>query len=202
MMGGVGSTSAGYSVVFVVVSISLWPLATAQQQATPPANITCSVRFFVSVNDATAVTTCQGSCLQSSPSLPQQVGGCISFMNILELHNGNVGAGDCLELLLAPGSYLLPSLDRVRVQSYSLIMSAPEGGVTFSCVEESGCEEDGIIGGGASGEVGTAMAMMVFDGAENSDMFVTIEGILFRSCSRRLQFDDVSYVGIRNCSFM
>ena len=125
----------------------------------------------------------------------------MSLWNILELHDDELGAGDCLELLFTPGSYLLPSMDRVRVHDYSLIMSAPEGRVTFSCAEESGCEGDGSVGG-ASGRVGTAIAMVAFDGTETDDMFVTIEGIVFRSCSRRLQFDEVSYVSIRNCSFM
>ena len=79
-------------------------------------------------------------------------------------------------------------------------MSAPEGGVTFSC-EESVCASG--ITPGASDDGADTMAMMAFEhtGVEQST-FVHIEGIDFRNCSRKLQFDEVDNVSINNCSFV
>lgn len=193
---GPGSRHCVMRVVFSLLLI--WPLASSQQ-ATPVPSLAasnCSHRYLLSVSDDTAPTPCWGSCLQSSPSIPQQAAvdsSCLSLWNILDLYDGELSEGDCLELLFAPGNYQLPSLNEVRVQ-FSLVMSALEGGVEFSCME-NGCENDG------EDDLTGAMAMMEFEGS-GSNVSVTIEGIVFRSCSRRLQFDEVSYVGIKHCSFV
>lgn len=192
--------SPGCCAVTVALSLLLWPLASSQETTQVPTS-NCSQRYLLSVSDDTAPRPCQGSCLQSSPSIATVDSSCLSLWNILDLYDGELSEGDdCLELLFAPGNYQLPSADQVRVQ-FSLVMSALEGGVTFACME-TGCEnarEDALTGDDTGAP---AVAMMAFEGSGRSNVSVTIEGIVFRSCSKRLQFDEVSYLGIKNCSFM
>lgn len=187
----------GFLAAALASSLLTWPLA-ASQPTPDPSN--CSHRYFLSVReDAFPPRSCRGSCLQSSPSMTQQqdpvLPSCLTLWDVLELHGGNSSRGECLlELLFAPGKYLLPTLDTVRVQ-FSLLMSAPEGGVEFTCVE-SRC------GGTDSPGGGDITVMMEFGGAPGNNLSVTIDGIGFRSCSSQLQFDEVSFVSINNCSFM
>lgn len=192
--------AASRCVVAVLFSLVLCPFASSQQASNPPdpglAN-NCSHRYWLRLSDDTAPRSCQESCLQSSPSMPGQenpVESCVSLWNILEMHH-NISTGDCLELLFAPGSYRLPSLDQVRIP-FSLVMSALDGEVVFTC----GCEVE-AAGGTLDSAGGITPALMEFEG-QGSNMSVVIDGIVFRSCSRKLQFDEVNYVSIRNCSFM
>jgi hypothetical protein len=132
--------------------------------------------------------------------------GCLSLWNILKLYDGVLSEGDCLELVFATGSYQFPSLGQVLVNFNFIMSAAPEANVEFTCVRDGECDGmgTGSDGGGATGPGGTitvALAMMEFNGS-GSEMFVTIENIVFTSCASRLQFDDLSYIGIKNCSFM
>ena len=147
-------------------------------------------------------------CFQVTPSLPSTAGSCSTLMDILYLHNDIIPAGDCLELVFAPGEYVLPSpLPQVLVQ-YSVVMTAPQGGVDVVCGGEGGgCGGEGEGEGGRlgvveEGEDGEIVAMMVFNGTQREDMSVEIRGITFSDCTKQLQFDELGSLSVNNCSFM
>ncbi len=139
-------------------------------------------------------------CVHVSPSLSTG-GSCSPLMEILFLHGSMIAVGDCLELMFAPGDYFLPSLSQVLVE-YSVVMTAPQGGVHLVCAEEGVCGEGG--GGGLEGvqDEEEVVAMIVFNGMQREDMFVEINGIKFSDCTRQLQFDELSSLTISNCTFM
>lgn len=200
--------SPRFVLVFLLASAIPWRPVLAQATSPPPTppqshSLRCSPHSYqVSVNGTPPAHSSNGcvdreTCLSTTPALNGSEDSCVSLREILGLHKTQ----DCLELIFAPGTYRLSSLlTRVRIQ-FSLVMSAPEGGVTFAC-EESMC--DGGIGG-SDGGAGTTMAMMAFehtDLEEEGGTFVRIEGIDFRNCSGKLQFDEVGNVSITNCTFV
>ena len=141
-----------------------------------------------------------GCCVQLSPPLPT-AGSCSTIMEILSLHNGTIPAGDCLQLTFSPGLYHLPSLSQVLVR-YSVVMTAPQGGVEVACGEGEG-QGCGEGGGGAQDREDEAVivAMMVFNGTQRENMFVNVEGIRFSNCTKQLQFDELTSLSINNCTF-
>lgn len=100
-----------------------------------------------------------------------------------------------------------------RVQ-YSLIMTAPNGRVNFVCESDTETVCDGSTGGDADadgsvsnldpgGEMETERPIMVeFDGTDNSNMFMEMQGLSFMNCSRQLRFDNLQRLTVRNCAFM
>lgn len=192
------------SLVFLLASAISWCSVLAQATPPPPPtpSYNYSSRYLVNIA-GTLQAPSNGcvdneSCLSTTPSLDGSEDSCISLRKILELHKPQ----DCLELIFAPGTYMLSStLTRVRIQ-FSLVMSAPEGGVTFAC-EESVCESGITPGATDGGSTTSTLAMMAFEhtGLEEST-FVHIEGIDFRNCSGKLQFDEVDDVSITNCTFV
>ncbi len=139
---------------------------------------------------------CQGTCMDVNPPLVNTE-SCLSLQAILRLHTSVVTAGDCLELTIYPGDYLLSSFFQARV-NYSVVITAPEGGVSFSCASSSAdvnCTSDS--GGGDA-----IISMVVFEGRASDHVFVRIDGVNFRNCSKQLQFDELEDLSIINCQFL
>ena len=124
------------------------------------------------------------------------------------MHNGVVEEGDCLELAFLPGTYQLSSLlTTVRVE-YSVVLSAPEGGVVLTCArsEEPLCEcapgDGGVLPPQGDTEKGRIVQPLVlFQPVSESHVFVRFEGIEFEYCSRQFDFISVHTLNISNCSF-
>ena len=205
----------------VLLLAALCPLGDAQPASPsppqPPAPSNCSYRYTLSPSSNDGEGACRASCLLSSPPTlgASPVENCPTVGSILQQHAPLITEGDCLELLFAPGLYLLASTMQVGVR-FSLVMRAPEGGVTFTC-GGSECASGGVVqdptGGGTAGGGATGVrsgingedmqpAMMAFGGVEPGRMSVRMDGIHFRDCSRHLQFDEVDLVSVHNCTFV
>jgi len=145
------------------------------------------------------------SCLQSSPALKvSNNSNCPLLHNILLQFNTVIADGDCLELQFMPGEYWFPSLDQIQI-FYSLALSAPKGGVSIACSpafhdtcstsrEDKSSPDDGVNI--------TGKFMMAVNGSLDNDVFVSVDSLDFSNCSKRIQFNLLSNVTVKNCSFM
>lgn len=172
------------------------------------ASYNCSLSYLLSPSPAPHQgTCCQGGCVVSSPLQPGAGDTCHSILDILDMHASAVISGeDCLELVFMPGTYQLPSLTAVTV-GYSVVMSAQEGGVVFTCaasLEPSCmCEEGDLgLGGVAEDTKGRVTPMVSFEGGQQESMFVVLEGIELENCSRHLEFKSLHSLRVHNCKFV
>ena len=188
---GEGRWSPCRALMTAVVILASWSLGCAQLSN----GGNCSHSYQLSASPEQD----RRCCIQLSPALPT-AGRCSTLMDILILHNGTIPAGDCLKLIFAPGSYMLPSLSQALVR-YSVVMTAPQGGVDVVCGKEGGVCSEG--GGGTLGEgEEQIVAMMVFNGTQREDMSVEINNIRFSHCTKQIQFDELSSLSITNSTFM
>lgn len=182
---------------WAVLLLLLVHLVTWQPAATQGVNsYNCSHQYSLRLSTSSSPSPCQEeSCVQNCT-----VESCLSLRAILEMYNDIISQEDCMELMFAPGSYKLSSLSQVNV-SYSIVMSAPDGGVTFTCspnpVQESSCQD------ASKGADDGGIIMILFKGTgSGSKMFVKIDSIDFRYCSRQLRFDNLKSLNINRCTFV
>ncbi len=159
----------------------------------------CSYRFQVNSNDFGHQGSrssfndlyCTDSCLQSSPALDISTDpDCMKLHSILPAFNFVIGDKDCLELQFMPGEYWFSSLSQIQL-SYSLVLTAPFGGVSIACSQAEGTEC------GSKGHI-----MMSFNGSpRRPNMFVEMQSLSFSNCSKRLQFNYMHNVTIINSTF-
>lgn len=195
-------------VLFILTVI--WP-SVSTQSFTPDTSFNCSHRYLLNLNpsshERTNSSCCLGSCVDSTPLISGVVDRCVSIMEILSMYNSSIiSEEDCLELVFTPGTYQLSSLaSRVRVQ-YSVIMSAPEGGVVFTCAasQEASCvcgtnNEDADLF-----PDGRVVPLLMFEGAQqrNRTMFVKFNNIEFKHCSRQLEFIALYSLSVTGCKFV
>lgn len=200
------SASAGGAVVLLallLVSAATWPSASTQavDPSSPDVSYNCSHSYRIRPSDegSSRPFCSEETCVETSPLMPDTVSRCLSIRQLLSIYNSVIHAEDCLELMFAPGVYHLSSLPNMSVQ-YSLVMSAPEGGVSLTCARPTcACETQDTL----SPPDSSAVPMMVFNSSQvQEDMFVKISGIEFRNCSRQLQFNNVDSLSVTDCQFM
>ena len=194
-----------------LVSVLLLLCPTACTGEDSPA-YNCSHSYLLSPSPAPHLgTCCQGSCVTSTPLLQPSSGGgdtCQSVLDVLHTHAGDViSGGDCLELVFLPGTYQLSSLTAVTV-GYSVVMSAQEGGVVFTCaasLEPSCvCGEGEKVGAGGivKDTAGRVTPMVTFEGGRQDNVFVVLEGIEIENCSRHLEFKSLRSLRVQDCKFV
>lgn len=206
-MNGCQSRSPSYTSCWrTAVYVFLLCAATTRQSSSQAQSLdrsyNCSYSHLLGVNDSTTAPggvsdnpSCQESCIQVSPALAiTQEENCTSLRDILEMYKDNIiPPDDCLELVFAPGNYMLSSLSQVTVE-YSLVLVAPEGGVNLACASSLSLRDEC----GSKGE----SPMMTFNKpAGTNNMFVMLSGITFRYCSRQ-EFDELDYLSVTHCEFV
>ncbi len=117
-------------------------------------------------------------------------GACRSLSNVLLSFSAQIQSGNCLNLSLDPGVYTFSCSPTVL--NYSAVITAPEGGVTFTCQTE--CAESVDNGN---------ITHLVFRKSKNElgNVSVTLETLNFSDCAWPLQFDDIDYVTISGSTF-
>ncbi len=93
--------------------------------------------------------------------------------------------GDCLELSLSPGDYHFS--EREAILDYSVVITAPLGGVTFTCE----CTDPQNIHPFSFRKAAD----------DTSESFVAMDALSFRGCHWPLQFDNIDHVSISECTF-
>ena len=83
--------------------------------------------------------------------------------------------------------------------NYSVVVSAPQGGVSILCGSECPNVTDASSARLLWFQRETTASR--FLSIEIDEFFVQLDGISFSGCNNPLQFDAVDYVGISNCSF-
>ena len=137
--------------------------------------------------------------LQSQCTTPEAA--CKYLSDILKQYNGLIAAGDCLEIKLTPGTYVLA--DYNTTLNYSLVMRALEpGAVSISCQQ---LEQENIIRNGSPFwfqryDAFSSHRSPIMD--NDGEFFVQLEGVHFERCLKPLQFDAMDYVGLSNCTFV
>ena len=192
--------------LLVLLGCSQLPRSLSATPPAPPATSTgynCSHSYTLRVDSSRQLSTseslpCTDSadentanavrCIVTSEDGFQQ---CSSLSGILARFSGVVGTDDCLRLDLEPGDYVIPSTSSVTVD-YSLVLSAPSGGVTVSCapsqLKKSSCIESNPL-------------MFVKRDGERGRVSVVMEGLKVVDCPRPFQFDDLDSIVISNCWF-
>ena len=143
------------------------------------------------------------SCLQSSPTLNVSNNpNCSLLHNFLQGFNDVITDGDCLELNFMPGEYWFPSLDQIQI-FYSLVLSAPKGGVSIACshASEKICPISKKEKSSPDAANVTNKFMMAVNGSLDRDVFVSIDSLDFSNCSKRIQLNLLSNVSIINSNF-
>ena len=141
---------------------------------------------------------CKDSCLQATPALVVSTNpDCTLLQHVLQSYNPVIPDGDCLELQFMPGEYRLSSLSQIQV-SYSMVLSAPWGGVSMTCSEASDtvCDSDGGVN-----EVAADNFMIAVNGSQTKAVFVSINSLSFSNCSKRLQFNSLTNLTVTNSTF-
>ena len=177
------SSSSSCSLI-ALVAVVLWSLGQSiGQEILAPSSYNCSRKYNLSLSDCGG-NHCKDSCMQTEPAMA--VDSCMSLLDILKMFKDNETAGDCLELVLTPGEYKLPSLSQVVI-NYSVVLTAPEGGVTFSCTDTDKSET-----------VEEVNEMIHFSEVN----FVKMENINFKYCARKFCFNELKFLSINSCTFM
>lgn len=187
-------TSRRCALVLLLVAQSIVGRGITALQVQEHSNCSLSYNLTVGIDGDINDPYCLESYFQSSPPVFAEKS---TLKDILELHGTIIGPGDCLELVLSPGDYTISPLSHIMV-NYSIVISAPEGGVNFECV----CDRDNTTKSSNASDGGNFTAMIAFNGSELDSMTVQIEGVNFYNCSRWLQFDELESIRIENCSFV
>ena len=115
---------------------------------------------------------------------------CRTLAEILNGLKKRIPSDDCVQLRVDPGTYTLTSYETTL--NYSAVISAPNGGVTFTCLSNCMTGSQAVVG---------SSPLAFESNSKAGARFVVMEGVAFEDCQRPLQFDALNNVTINNCSF-
>ena len=115
---------------------------------------------------------------------------CRTLAEILSGLKKQIPSDECVQLRVDPGNYTLTSYETTL--NYSAVISAPNGGVTFTCLSNCMTGSQAVVG---------SSPLAFESNSEAEARFVVMEGVEFEDCQRPLQFDAFNNVTINNCSF-
>ncbi len=148
---------------------------TLMLSATVQAQQSCTHNYTLTVQ-------VEDQCISSSQD---RYVSCTDFTTYLEGFNSLLNGSDCLNLVLEPGLYEFKSGGLIAYDIY--ISSTVYQNVEISC--------------SAVDQFVSSSLRFIKDRNALRLGFVSLEGIVFVGCNKPLQFDELEFLSIKNCSF-